>query len=257
MTSAAIALWWRELVRFVRQPSRVFSAAASPLVFWLLIGSGLSASFRLPGGESEVSYLEYFFPGTVALLVLFAAIFSTISVIEDRHEGFLQSVLVAPVSRIALVLGKVLGGATLAWFQGSLFLILAPLAGIPLSVGSILAASGVLALLSLALTAVGFGFAWKVDSTQGFHGVMNLLLVPMWLLSGAFFPLAGAPAWLQWIMRLNPMTFGVAALRRALYGAGREVGGGLPGMGPALAVLTAFGIVALALDLLVVAREGD
>jgi len=255
--AAAGTLWWREIVRFFRQPSRILSAAASPLVFWLVIGSGLSASFRLPGGESDISYMEYFFPGTVALLVLFAAIFSTISVIEDRHEGFLQSVMVAPVARSSVVVGKVLGGATLAWLQGTFFLVLAPVAGIRLSVVALAAAAGVIALLSLALTAVGFAFAWKVDSTQGFHGVMNLLLVPMWLLSGAFFPVAGAPSWLQWVMRLNPMTYGVAALRRALYQGAPEVGTGLPGGVVAALILTGFCVVTLAIDLLVVTQEGS
>ncbi|HEX6863355.1 MAG TPA: ABC transporter permease, partial [Thermoanaerobaculia bacterium] len=193
----AYTLWKREIVRFFRQPSRVAGAAGSPLVFWLLIGSGLRGSFRLPGGPADLDYLEYFFPGTVVLVLLFAAIFSTISIIEDRHEGFLQGVLVAPVSRAAIVAGKVLGGATLAWLQGMAFLALAPLSGIPLSIGSALAAAGVLAVLAVSMTAIGFAFAWVLDSVQGFHAIMNLVLVPMWRLSGAFFPLSGAPAWLS------------------------------------------------------------
>ena len=162
------SLWRRELVRFFRQPSRVAGAAGSPLLFWLFIGSGLSGSFRLPGAAG-IDYLEYFFPGTVALVVLFAAIFSTISIIEDRREGFLQGVLAAPVPRAAIVAGKVLGGATLAWLQGAAFLLLAPLAGLRLSAVSLLEAAGVLALLAVALTAIGFACAWSVDSVQGFH----------------------------------------------------------------------------------------
>jgi ABC-2 type transport system permease protein len=214
---AAFTLWQRELQRFFRQPSRVAGAIGTPLVFWLFMGSGLAGSFRLPGaGGQGVSYLQFFFPGTIALVLLFAAIFSTISVIEDRHEGFLQGVLVAPVSRGAIVAGKVLGGATLAWLQGVVFLFLAPLAGIPLTLTSLLEAAGVLALLAVSLTAIGFGFAWKVDSVQGFHAVMNVVLLPMWLLSGSFFPLAGAPFWLGLLMRLNPLTYGITALRGAL-----------------------------------------
>lgn len=236
---ATATLWRRELTRFFRQPSRIAGAAGSPLVFWVLIGSGLSGSFRLPGGSGEVSYLEYFFPGTVVLVLLFAAIFSTISVIEDRHQGFLQGVLVAPIGRGSIVAGKVLGGATLAWLQALPFLVLAPLSGISLTLGSALAAAGVLALLAVALTAIGFAFAWRVDSVQGFHAVMNLLLVPMWLLSGAFFPLAGAPFWLQALMRVNPMTYGVAALRGVLYQGAGSAGAGLPGP------LAAAGITAL------------
>lgn len=248
---AVFTLWKRELVRFFRQPSRIAGAAGSPLIFWVLIGSGLSGSFRLPGGPADLDYLEYFFPGTMVLTLLFAAIFSTISVIEDRNQGFLQGVLVAPVPRAAIAGGKVLGGATLAWLQSVVFLALAPLSGIRLTLSSVLAAAGVLAVLGIALTAVGFAFAWKVDSVQGFHAVMNLLLVPMWLLSGAFFPPSGAPGWLAAVMRANPLTYGVAALRWALYGSAPEVGTGLPGPAAAIAVTVLAAALAFVFDLLV------
>lgn len=252
---AAYSLWWRELIRFFRQPTRVLSAVATPLVFWLLIGTGLSSSFKLPGGGSELSYLEFFFPGTLILVVLFASIFSTISVIEDRQEGFLQGALVAPVSRWALVLGKVAGGSTLAVLQGALFLLLAPLTGIQLSWSSAGAAIGVLALLAFGLTSVGFGFAWKVDSTQGFHAVMNLLLMPMWLLSGAFFPQAGAPRWLDWMMRLNPLTYGNSLLRHVLYRDPGKLGEALPSWRTALAVVAAWSSMSFLIDLWIVRRE--
>lgn len=251
MLLPAFTLWKREIVRFFRQPSRVAGAAGSPLVFWLLIGSGLSGSFRLPGGPADLDYLEYFFPGTVVLVLLFAAIFSTISIIEDRHEGFLQGVLVAPVSRAAIVAGKVFGGATLAWLQGMAFLALAPLSGIRLTAGSALAAAGVLAVLAVSMTAIGFAFAWVLDSVQGFHAIMNLVLVPMWLLSGAFFPLSGAPGWLSALMRLDPLTYGVAALRWVLYGPQAELGSGVPGPALSLAVTVALGVLGLGIDLLV------
>jgi ABC-2 type transport system permease protein len=250
---AVLTLWRRELVRFFRQPSRIAGAAGSPLLFWILIGSGLSGSFRLPGGPANVSYLEYFFPGTMVLVLLFAAIFSTISVIEDRNQGFLQGVLVAPVSRAAIAGGKVLGGATIAWLQSLVFLALAPLSGIHLTLASALTAAGVLAVLGIALTAVGFAFAWRVDSVQGFHAVMNLLLVPMWLLSGAFFPPSGAPPWLAALMRANPLTYGVAALRWALYGdaAVSSVGGtGMPGPQSAVVVTILIAALAFGFDLL-------
>lgn len=247
---AAYTLWKRELVRFFRQPSRIAGAAGSPLLFWVLIGSGLSGSFRLPGAEG-VDFLEYFFPGTVVLVLLFAAIFSTISVIEDRREGFLQGVLVAPVPRLAIVAGKVFGGATLAWLQAVVFLALAPLAGLRLTPTSILQAAGVLAALAVSLTGIGLAFAWRLDSVQGFHAVMNLLLVPMWLLSGAFFPLTGAPLWLSILMRLNPLTYGVAALRQALYGSSAALGTGLPGPAVSVAMTMVLGAVALAADVLV------
>ncbi|HKV12570.1 MAG TPA: ABC transporter permease [Thermoanaerobaculia bacterium] len=247
----AYTLWRREIVRFFRQPSRVVGAAGTPLLFWLLLGSGLKGSFRLPGGPAGLDYLEYFFPGTVVLVLLFAAIFSTISVIEDRHEGFLQGVLVAPVSRVAIVAGKVLGGATLAWIQGVVFLALAPLSGIRLTLGSALAAAGILAVLAVSLTAIGFAFAWALDSVQGFHAIMNLVLIPMWLLSGAFFPLSGAPLWLSVLMRANPLTYGVAALRWVLYGPEAQLGSGVPGPALSIAATAVIGLVVLGIDLLV------
>jgi ABC-2 type transport system permease protein len=250
MILPVFTLWRRELTRFFRQPSRIAGAVATPLLFWLLMGSGLSGSFRLPGGPAGLNYFGFFFPGTIVLVLLFAAIFSNISVIEDRHEGFLQGVLVAPVSRTSLVIGKVLGGATLAWLQGVVFLVLAPVSGVHLTVASTLAAAGVLALLAVTLTALGFFFAWKLDSVQGFHAIMNVVLLPMWLLSGAFFPLNGAPLWLSLLMRANPLTYGVSVLREVLYGPGATVGSSLPGIAVSLAITVALGLVCMAACLL-------
>jgi len=242
------------MVRFVRQPSRIASALGSPLIFWLLVGSGLTSSFRLPEGPVEMTFLEYFFPGTLVLLVLFASIFANISVIEDRHSGFMQAVLVAPIGRGSLVLGKVLGASALSWLQGALFLVLAPLAGIALDAKAVVLSLTVIALLALGLTAFGFAMAWKVDSTQGFHGIMNLLLIPMWMLSGAFFPLGGAPGWLALMMKLNPLTYGVAALRRVLYPIGTGFGG-LPSMGTSMAVLIAGTAAAIVAAMVVVETD--
>lgn len=252
---AVYTLWWRELIRFLRQPSRLVSALGMPLTLWLLVGSGLTASFRMPGGPEGLTFLEYFFPGSLILLVLFAAIFTNISVIEDRHEGFLQSVLVAPVGTSSLVLGKVLGGASLAWLQGALFLAVAPLAGLHPSLWAVVASLAVLALLSVGLTALGFAMAWKVDSTQGFHGVMNLLLLPMWMLSGAFFPLSGAPRWLAAVMRVNPLTYGMAALRRVLYSPAADLGGHLPSLGLSLLVVAVATLLSVIFAVAVAAKR--
>lgn len=251
---AVYSLWHRELLRFFRQPSRLAGAFAMPLLFWLLIGTGLSSSFRLPTGPATVNYLEYFFPGTVVLLVLFGAIFSTFSVIDDRNAGFLQGVLVAPIGRSSIVLGKVLGGASLAWLQGMLVLMLAPAADIALSFEIVLASAGVLALLAVAMTSLGFAFAWLIDSTQGFHAIMNVVLLPMWFLSGAFFPVAGAPVWLEWIMRLNPLTYGTNAFRQVLYFGSEIKGEGLTSLALSLTVLLVWCFLCLAVDLWVVRR---
>src|SRR5438034_4045563 len=145
--SPALSLCHRELVRFLRQRHRIVGALATPIVFWLLIGAGMNRSFKsdAPGGEN---YLHYFFPGTILMILLFTAIFSTISIIEDRREGFLQSVLVAPVSRMAIVLGKVLGGTVLAFAQAAVFLLLGPLVGVRPSIEGLVLALGLMALLA-------------------------------------------------------------------------------------------------------------
>src|SRR5688572_2734892 len=216
----AVSLGKRELVRFLRQRHRVIGALATPIVFWLLIGLGMGRSFRAEGlsGAGGDNYLQFFFAGTVVMILLFTAIFSTISIIEDRREGFLQSVLVAPVPRVAIVLGKVLGGTALAFGQGLVFLLLGPVAGVKFTAGGLVAAMGMMLVVSFALTALGFCIAWRMSSTQGFHAIMNLFLMPMWFLSGALFPPRDdmfAP--LLWVMRLNPLTYGLAGIRRALY----------------------------------------
>ena len=214
---AIATIWWREIIRFYRQRSRLFSAIAQPLVFWLLIGSGLSASFQPSGEVDSLSYIEYFYPGIVVLVLLFTSIFATISVVNDRREGFLQGVLVAPVRRWQLVLAQALGGTTLALLQGILLLLLAPMTGVRFSAASLFLTLGVMALLAFGLTNLGLLIAWRMDSTQGFHAIMNLLLIPIWLLSGAFFPSTGVPGWLAWTMKLNPLTYGLAAFRQSLY----------------------------------------
>lgn len=212
----ALTLWQRELIHFFRQPSRIAAALGTPLLFWIFLGSGIGSSFRL-GGDAGLNYLEYFYPGTLLLVVLFTAIFSSLSLIEDRQEGFWLSVMVAPVSRTGPVLGKTLGGASLAFLQGMLFVGLAPLLGIPLGPGQVLALAGVIFLNAFALTCLGFAFAWRIESSQGFHGVMNMLLFPMWLLSGALFPVSGASAWIRGAMTVNPLSYGLAAIQHVLY----------------------------------------
>src|SRR2546423_367633 len=213
----AFTLWWREVVRFYRQRSRVVGVIASPVVFWIVIGSGFGTSFRPGESAGQQHYLDYFYPGALIMIVLFTSIFTMMSVIEDRKAGFLLSVLVAPVPRSAIVLGKVLGGTTLATVQGLIFLALGPFLGIHLSFTQFLLVMLTVFLVSFALTALGFTIAWPMDSTQAFHAIINLFLIPLWLLSGALFPLAGASGWIRLLMRINPLTYGVEALRSLLY----------------------------------------
>jgi ABC-2 type transport system permease protein len=211
------SLWLREIVRFYRQRARVVGVIASPLLFWVLLGSGFAHSFRTGSGRGSGQYLGFFFPGSIAMIVLFTAIFSMMSLIQDRNEGFLLSVLAAPVSRSAIVLGKVLGGATLAAIQGIIFLVFAPFIGVHLTVTAVGLAVLVTALISFEITALGFAIAWPMDSPQAFHAIVNIILLPLWMLSGSLFPISGASGWLRDIMLVNPLTYGVEALRNALF----------------------------------------
>lgn len=257
---ASATLWQRELVRFFRQPSRVVGALGSPLLFWLLIGSGLGRSFRPADAASAGSaaaaaagahYLQYFFAGTLLLILLFTAIFSTISLIQDRREGFLQGVMVAPVPRGAIVMGKILGGTTLAVIQGLLFLALAPFAHIPIGplTGLLVAATSF--LVAFALTGLGFLLAWPMESIQGFHAVMNLFLIPMWLLSGALFPASGASGWVRILMAINPLTYGLSLMRYALA-PGAPIS---PGVATSLLVTITFGLVTFGISWILASRK--
>ena len=177
------------------------------------------------------------------MILLFTSIFSNISLIEERQEGFLLSVLVAPISRLTLVVGKILGVTTLAVFQGGLFISLAPFLGIYLRWGQWLALWGVLFLIALALSSLGFVCAWKLDSIQGFHSIMNLLLIPMWLLSGSLFPISGASSWVQSIMVANPLTYGMTALRQVLYWGHENPSMEICSLTVAVFVTSAFGLL--------------
>jgi daunorubicin resistance ABC transporter membrane protein len=216
--SVLAALAGRDLRRFFRQPSRVVGSIAQPLILWVLLGAGLGDSFQMSGSPGT-HYLAYFYPGTIVLTMLFTAIFSTMSVIDDRHHGFLQAVLVAPVSRTALVLGKTLGGVTIALLQAAALVALSPLAGFPLSQLDVPLIFAALAFTAIGFTALGFAVAWWIDSTQGYHGIMSVALIPLWMLSGAMFPANGGSAWIRALMIANPMTYAVSAVRRGLHGA--------------------------------------
>jgi ABC-type multidrug transport system permease subunit len=230
-------LWRRDLLRFFRQPSRLVGALAQPILFWGIIGSGMAATFRMPG--SSEGYLRYFFPGVVLMVVLFASIFTTLSVIEDRHAGFLQAVLAGPASRGAIVIGKVL----------------APLAGFPFLSVNWAALLAALSLAAVGLASLGFAVAWWVDNVQGYHAIQMTLLVPLWIVSGAMFPSSPDHPILGAVMRLNPIAYAVSASRRAL--SGPQAPGAIPGStGRDLLVLAAFAAAALVLAILAARRRG-
>lgn len=233
----AFTLWWREIVRFYRQPARVVGVILSPLLFWVVIGAGFGTSLQSRATGQE-NYLNYFFPGALIMIVLFTSIFTMMSVIEDRNEGFLLSVMVAPVHRSGIVLGKVLGGTTLSAIQGLLFLVFAPLIGIRIGFGDFLTIVVIVFLAAFSLTALGFVIAWRMESSQGFHAIINLFLIPMWLLSGALFPVSGASQWIKWLVMVNPLTYSVDGLQLAMFPATHPAT--ILPLGPSIAVLTAF-----------------
>lgn len=252
---ATATLWKREMVRFFRQKNRVVSALVTPVLLWVGLGAGLDRAFiqtstAVGEGASTategVGYMAYFFPGTLSMILLFTAIFSTISVIEDRREGFLQGVLVAPIPRLSIVLGKVFGGASIAMIQALVFLLLWPLVGSFPGWGTVVAAGGCLVILAIAMTALGLCIAWPMDSTAAFHAVMMLLLMPMWFLCGAIFPVSTAMPWLRPLMWINPLTYGQSVLSQILLGYD-AVQTGLPlAWNVILMLASAIGVLALA-----------
>lgn len=214
--TAAWALLRRELIRFIRQPARVAATIGTPAIMWVVLASGFGSSFRLEGNEfvgGGVGYGAYLVAGMCAMAAVFTSIFASMSLIEDRNEGFLQGVLVSPAPTWSLVLAKVVGSALIASVQAGVLLLGAPLAGAPFDPISLLAALAGVACMSLGITGIGLALAWKVNSTAGFHGIMNLVLMPMLLLSGAFFPLKGSSVIMAWLMRINPLTWPSEVIR--------------------------------------------
>ena len=262
---ATASLWRREMVRFFRQRSRVVGAFAQPLLFWLVIGLGVGKSMAIGAGNTtaagsassdHMNYLVFFYPGTIVMMLLFTAIFSTISVIEDRREGFLQGVLVAPIPRLAIVLGKVFGGASVGMIQGLILLAAWPLIGgwpgfLPMIEGA-----AVMALLAIALTSLGLCVAWPMRSTAGFHGIMMLFLLPMWMLSGSLFPVTGAVGLIKSLMYCNPLMYGYAAFSAIITGSSQGVGAPVSVL-PALLVTVAFTVVMLAAAVAIVRRPSE
>jgi ABC-2 type transport system permease protein len=233
------ALTGREILKFVRDRSRVLGALAQPLALWLLLGLGFQNTFQPPQGGVDGSYAAFLFPGILALVLLFTAIFSTISIVEERTSGFLQAVMVAPTPRTALVLGNALGGTLLATAQALLFLLALPALSLSPGWGGVGMVVAVCLCTGLAFTSLGFAIAWRMDTTRGFHAVMNLFLLPLWFLSGAMFPAAGAAPVLRGLVWVNPVSYAVSGLRHGLNGFAAEAST-LAGPGVCLAVTGGF-----------------
>lgn len=213
-------IWYRETRRFLRERGRIAGMVMQPLLYLLLVGNGIASAMTFRGAPAGagVGYITFMYPGIIGMSVLFTSVFSAVSIIWDREFGFLREVLVAPAPRWAVALGKVLGIATVSTTQAAILLALAPLAHVPLTAGSVAALLLTCALIAVALGSLGIAVASWMETMEGFQMIMNFLVMPMFFLSGAMFPLRGVPGWLGALMRVNPLTYGVDALRGILLG---------------------------------------
>ncbi|MFL6238605.1 MAG: ABC transporter permease [Actinomycetes bacterium] len=210
-------VWKRELIRFGRSRIRIFTSLAQPLLFLFVLGTGLSGV--VPRTSNTVDYRTYMFPGVLAMTVLFTAIFSAISIVWDREFGFLREMLVAPVRRTALVIGKCTGGATVATIQGLMVLLLAPLVHVPYDPVMLLELFGLLLLTSFAITTFGVMIASRMEQVESFQMIIQFTVLPMFFLSGAVFPLTRLPDWLRVLTRLDPLSYAVEPMRRSVVNA--------------------------------------
>jgi ABC-2 type transport system permease protein len=208
-------VWQRELVRFFRDRLRIVTSLAQPVLFLFIMGTGLSPLVQT--GGQDFDFRTFMFPGVVAMTVLFTAMFSAISIVWDREFGFLREMLVAPVSRGSLVVGKCLGGATVATFQGTIMLTLAGFVHVPYSPALMATLVVEMALTAFTLTAFGIVLAARMQQVQSFQVVVQFFVLPLFFLSGAVFPLTRLPAWLRALTRIDPLSYAVDAMRRAVF----------------------------------------
>jgi ABC-2 type transport system permease protein len=228
------AIWLREVKLMVRERTRIVGMIGQPLLYLLVMGAGIGASMKFSGAADKTAYLTFMYPGVIGMSVLFTSIFSAMSIIWDREFGFLKEVLVAPAPRWAVAAGKVLGGATVATLQTAILLVFAPLAGVwPSGLASgVQMAVGLLLmsfLISCAMTSLGVAIASRMRSMQGFQMIMNFLIMPLYFLSGAIYPVPSTQGyeWMRALMVVNPLTYGVDALRNVVFWATGKEGAGL------------------------------
>jgi ABC-2 type transport system permease protein len=263
---AVYIIWYRDVVRYTRDRLRLVVSLAQPLLYLLVFGVGLSSSLGggirtgvAGSGTGSVGYVEFMFPGVVGMAILFNAIFAAMSIVWDREFGFLREILVAPINRSAVAVGKALGGATQAMIQGLVMLVFAPVAGVHLDLLTVLKVIPLLFLLAFSLSAFSVALAARLRSMQAFQVVMNFLLMPMFFLSGSLFPLSGLPGWMTALTRIDPVAYGISPVRTVLLaGAGMppavldrvtgiSIGGHTVPLLADAGLLLAFGIIMLGL----------
>jgi len=210
---AIYTIWLRDVLRFSRDRSRILASLGTPLLFLLVFGAGLSPAMA-PLGGGHIDFEQFMFPGILAMAILFTSIYSAVSIVWDREFGFLKEVMVAPVSRLSVALGKLAGGSTVALVQGVLVMLFAPLLGIRLTPGQAVMLIALMLMLAVVMTALGILIAARQKTMEGFHSIINFVMLPMFFLSGAFFPLSGVPLWMELLARANPVTYGVDPLRQ-------------------------------------------
>ncbi len=208
-------VWRRELIRFRADKLRMITSLVQPLLFLFVLGAGLQSLAR--AGTHGVALKTFIYPGILCISVMFTGMFSAASIVWDREFGFLREMMVAPVRRSSIVIGKVLGGATVAGFQGLLIICLAGLVSVPYDPLLVLGIFALQLLLAFSITAFGVMVAVRIKQMQSFMGVMQMIVMPMFFISGALFPVAGLPAWLAVLNRLDPLTYAVDPMRRLVF----------------------------------------
>ncbi len=259
MTGFFRTIWviaYREFLRFIQDRPRMFSSFTMPLVFLVIFGAGFGKLIgqMMPG----VDYIQFMYPGILAMVVLMTSVMSGVSIVWDREFGFLKEVLVSPLSRSGVIAGKAIGAATIAIIQGAIMLVLAPILNVPIDLGTVLALLPLLLILSLSLSGLGLLIGARMRSQQGFQILMQLVIFPMMFLSGIFFPISGVATWLEVLSKLNPVTYGIDAIRQVFLGtevAGVTVFGHTMSILESALVVAAVGVVLLAAAIWVFNRQ--
>ena len=209
-------IWLREVTLAMRERVRIVATVAQPLIYLAVLGKGITSGLTLTSA-GNIEYLKFMYPGVIGMSILFTSIFAALSIIWDREFGFLKEVLVAPVPRWAVAVGKSFGGATVALVQVAMLICIAPIVGISLSVAIVLQMLFLGLLMSLAVTSLGVIVASRMESMASFQMVMNFLVMPLYFLSGAMFPMSSAPTWMKTLMSADPLTYGVDAIRNIMF----------------------------------------